>query len=273
MSEGFEKLKLIGVQRIHQDTHITREYITAVLNSDFEALNKVQFLGFVSIFEREYNLDLADLKAEGLEHFQELPSEDKSQSGVFVVAKSNKKSTLPLVFIALIIMLTAAFFGLDFSSQKDSVEVQNVENEIILDVKKEIDAIANETNTSDLNETITQDENLTTKPDEELETIVEPEAETVSLGEFSIIPKSKVWLGYIDAKSNLKYQETIRNKFTLKRDKEWLLILGHSYADFNVNGEKVSFSTKGNLYLHYKDGKIEKISANEFKKLNRGRKW
>mgnify|MGYP000010573623 CR=1 FL=1 len=266
MSEGYEKLKLIGIQRIHEDTHIAREHIVAVINGNFQELHKVQFLGFVSILEREYNLELQELKQRGLAYYQEQSSVENSHTGVFVVAKSNKKSTLPYIVIAILIMFVVAFFGIDFSSNKDVVEVQNVENTIILEVKKEIEAIA-EINASDLNET-GEDLNLSVNPE-----VVVPKEEPKKEDTFSITPRSKVWMGYIDVETNKKYQKTIASEFTFDTTKEWLVILGHSYVNFFVNKEKINFNTKGNLYLHYKNAKLEKISESEFKKLNKGRKW
>jgi glyoxylase-like metal-dependent hydrolase (beta-lactamase superfamily II) len=88
-----------------------------------------------------------------------------------------------------------------------------------------------------------------------------------------ILPRSRVWLGYIDVATNKKYQKTFSDALDLDADKEWLLLFGHGYVDLIVNGEKIHFSEKNNLRLHYKDGMLEKISLAEFKKINRGRKW
>ena len=44
MSEGFDKLKDIGAQKIHESTHISRKYIQDILQEDFSGMNRIQFL-------------------------------------------------------------------------------------------------------------------------------------------------------------------------------------------------------------------------------------
>ena len=51
MNEGFDKLKSIGAQKIHEATHIARAQIQALLHERSEDMNKSQFIGFISILE------------------------------------------------------------------------------------------------------------------------------------------------------------------------------------------------------------------------------
>jgi len=270
MSEDYEKLKLIGIQRIHEETHISREHVIAVVNSDFKTLNRVQFLGFISIFEREYSLDLSVLREQAIAYYDEQKTLDDANPGVFIVAKSNKKSPLIFIAIAVLIMIVFAFFSLN-GNKSDVVEVQTVEHEIIVDAKKNIEANESDNNSTDTNQTLEVEEKVV-----ETALVIEKntvEQKSVVIEEFSITPKSRVWIGYIDVENNKKYQNTIKEKLTLKGQKEWLVILGHSHVLFNVSGEEVEYKNAGNLYLHYKDGKLERVSKNEFKALNKGRQW
>ena len=280
MKEGCERLQEVGAQKIHEDTHISRQHIQAVIHKSFDGLNKVQFLGFISILEREYNLDLTVLKNEGLAFFKEHTLEKPVKKGVFVLSNQEKKPTAIYMVLVLIILAVVAFFSLsDFASQ-ETITPEATENKIIVKVKEDIQAIkvlednASDLNGSDTNNSAT-DLNLTTNVEINSSVVVMPEIiEPVKeLQAFKIMPKSKVWIGYINRENYKKYQETIRKELALKRDKEWLLVLGHSHVTFNVNGEIKKFNASGNLYLHYKDGEIKKISLKEFKKLNRGRKW
>lgn len=279
MIEDFEKLQEIGIQRIYEDTHISREHIIAVLEKDFKTLNKVQFLGFLSIFEREYKLELGEFKQEGLEFFSDQQSHLHTDSGVFIVNKSKKRHPLPYLVAAAIIVFGAAFFGFDFNSKSDIVEVQNVENEIILDVKKNLVSEVKEEETLALNNTLQTEvvqedfsntQKFITQKEPE---VIAIEEKAIELQEFSINPKSRVWIGYIDKQENKKYQKTIKTKLALEKTKEWLVLLGHSHVNINATEKIGSFNTKGSLYLHYKDGVVEEISSKQFKKLNKGRKW
>lgn len=87
MSKDLKKLKSLGAQKIHEDTHIALRYVQSVIYESFEGLTKVQFLGFISILEREYQLDLSLLKIKGLEYFED----DASHGKVFVVPEKKNK--------------------------------------------------------------------------------------------------------------------------------------------------------------------------------------
>ncbi len=263
MKESCQILQEIGAQKIHEDTHIARVHIQAVIHESFEDLNKVQFLGFVSIFEREYNLDLSNLKRDGLAFFEENSNPEFAKKGVFISVKQKNKPTFIYIILSLIIVVAVAYLGLSSNSGENNVVSPSVENKIIAKVKEDIKATqAVDSNLSDVNATLADLNSSVAK-------IVE---EPKELKPF-IIKAKKVWIGYIDVKNNKKYNETIKGEISLKRNKEWLLLLGHSQVKFSVNGELKTFSANGNLRLHYKDGEIKKITLKEFKKLNRGRKW
>lgn len=275
MSEAFETLKSIGVQKIYEDTHISRGDVEAILDKDYQLINQVQFLGFLSILQREYDLDLSSLRESALAYYKEEQITKSADHGVFVVAKKKKNATQTYLLVIIVIFLAAVILSFNFNSEDDTVEIQNVESQVIQDVKKEIinrDIIEN--NTPDENMT-TLDTNVTVVETPVQEEIVEvkKEEKVADLQQFSIRAKSKVWIGYIDVETNKKSSKILKDKLTLNRDKEWILILGHSHVDIRANGENYKFSTKGQLRLLYKNGVVTKITETEFKKLNRGRKW
>ena len=268
MSEAIKILQNIGVQKIHEDTHISRSDAESIIHERYSQLRKVQLLGFISILQREYELDLSSLKNNALAYYKEEEITSKNKSGVFVVAKKTKNSSQIYIVIIAVIFLAAVSISIGFNSKEDVVEVQSVENKIIQDVKKEIKSQELDINSSLIDENITKIEKLI--PEVEIEPV---QPEKVELQPFTIKAKSKVWIGYIDVETNKKYSKVVKNKLTLERDREWILILGHSYVTIRANGIDYKFSTKEQLRLHYKDGVVNKISLKEFKKLNRGRKW
>lgn len=109
MSDGFDKLKEVGAQAIHEKTHITREHVQAILHDSFEGMNKVQFLGFISILERDYAVNLNDLKIRGLDYFLNITSKNQQNSSVFIETKSKAKNT-PYIIMALLVLVITAFF-------------------------------------------------------------------------------------------------------------------------------------------------------------------
>ncbi len=270
MSEGYEELKHVGIQKIHEDTHISRAHIEIVLNERFEELNKIQFVGFLSILEREYSIDLESLRLKAVEYYQQQGNTLKDNSGVFVVAEKNKKSFLSYIVIIIVIFIIAIVASINYSSEDTTVEIQSIENKIIEDVKKKIKK--QDLNIADDNLSVVD---LNVSEEKVVKEEIPVEVEKEALKPFTITAKSKVWVGYIDIKTNKKYTKTVKkgSDLSFERNKDWLVILGHSSVKIEANAKNYSFRTKGQLRLLYKDGIVTQISLREFKKLNRGRKW
>ena len=265
MSEMLDKLREIGAQKIYEDTHIPVEHVQAMLHESFDGFSKVQFLGFISILEREYSKDLSELRAKGLVHFDdELPLQ--TENSVFV-DPMNKRNMTPLyLLLAALVFAVAVYYSMETSSQESKV-VQTVDNSIIEDAQKNIIEVdTNETNQS--LESIDSNTSLVLVEDTN-ETLVEEVVEPT----LSIVAKSKVWLGYVDVKTNRHHTKTFKGEFTLDATKEWLFVFGHGYVDIIVNGEVQKFSSKENVRFLYKDGVISTLTKREFKTLNRGRLW
>jgi len=281
MTECCETLRAIGAQKIHEDTHISKLHVQAVIDENFESMKKVQFLGFLSILEREYDLDLSVLKTNGLGFFEENLGGEQENSKVFVAPKKEKRSKPFYLTLLLTIFAVGAYVTLEMSSTKNGIIADSKENKIIEEVKKTIESekatkiVAQlENNVSDanvtvldLNETANDDLNETKSLEVKLqETKEEPKS-------FKIIAKSKVWVGYVEVSSNRKYQKTVSDELSLDGMKEWIFVFGHSHVKLEVNDEDFTFESKGNLRLWYKDGELKQISSEEFKSLNKGRKW
>jgi len=286
MNEALEKLKDIGAQKIYEDTHIPVEHVQSILYESFEGLNKLQFLGFVSIMEREYGEDLSIVREKGIIYFNEMESSnDLVKNEAIYKAPSNKKNlTIIYIVLAIIIFVVAIIYTMDTASNtlQNITAAQN--NETIESVKEQIIKETNLTDVEEKNETqlsFIEEQNSSAEAKKvEKAKIVAPA--TVEMKEvpkatvahtLKIVPKTRVWLGYIDVKTNKKYQKTFKGSLKLDPKKEWLLYFGHGYVTIVINGKKVKYSDKNPLRLHYKNGKVSKISINEFKRLNRGSKW
>ncbi|MBN2782493.1 MAG: hypothetical protein JXQ66_04575, partial [Campylobacterales bacterium] len=136
MSSDLEKLREIGAQKIFEQTHITKEHVQAILHKSFEGLNKVQFNGFISILEREYQVDLKDVKEAASSFYNQqngLFDTNKEQNGVFVTPEKEKKSSaIYIIFSVLIISLAILYFNFENSL----VDESKVDNSLIESVKK-----------------------------------------------------------------------------------------------------------------------------------------
>ncbi len=88
-----------------------------------------------------------------------------------------------------------------------------------------------------------------------------------------VIPKNKVWVGYIDLKTHKKYQIIAKKPLSIDTNKNWLLLFGGGTINLEVNEEFKTFKSKNNMRFKYVDGKFSQISVADFKSLNKGAKW
>lgn len=259
MSEELSHLQSLGAQKIYEQTHIPVQSVQAILHHSFEEFSKVQFLGFISILEREYKVELPELRAEALAYFD--ANRDSKQTGkLFIEPKKRTNFTLFYILLAFLIFIGVVTYTLTRTSNIPEAQTK-VDNTLIENVTKKI-------TTDEVNMTTDANQTLVNK-------VVEVKAPVVEVVQksFQINAKSKVWLGYIDVEANKKHQKTFKGKMTLDPNKKWLLIFGHGYIDMYINGKLKKFDSRDKVRFYYENGKLEAVTLKKFKKLNRGRKW
>ena len=283
MNEGFAKLKDIGAQKIHETTHIARLHVQALLDENFENLNSIQFLGFISILEREYGIDLSELKNNGLTYFDENIVEVKEEKKVKVFIPHKKKGTLTFFYIAIAAMVFIAFSYLNiFSTNCEVPDIIKVDNSAIesatsnlsietVDIKTddiEGSAIKEEVNLDNSIESNQADK--VTKQKAKVKEVKKASDEIVS---FKIIPTLEVWLGYIELGTHKKNQKTFTDELVLDTSKDWILAFGHGHISIEVNGIIKKFKNPKNIRFSYINGELKEIDLEEFKDLNKGSRW
>ncbi|QSZ42761.1 hypothetical protein GJV85_11765 [Sulfurimonas aquatica] len=285
MNEELEDLKNLGAQKIYEDTHIPLEHIQALIHGSFEGFAKVQFLGFISILEREYAKELPLLKAAGLKYFNEIKTVEKETN--LMAPKKGNKNKITIYFIVLLLIVGVYFYSSGILTNNEKIETPLVEKAITDNSEIEEETVTT-TVTGDENSTQLQEKTMQensveaiaeTNATEFLEvtnenSAVEEMQEAVELEKsFKIKSSKKVWFGYINIKTNKKNQKIFKGEFDLDPNEDWLLLFGHSFIDIYVDGEKQSFNSTGNKRFSYRDGELKAISIKMFKRLNRGRKW
>lgn len=283
MSDGLKVLRDIGAQTIHNETHISREYVQAIIHETFDGLQSVQFMGFVSILERDYKVDLSELKAKAKIHFQDENEKLEKSEQIFVSPTKKTSYTKIYMFLGIVLFLSFMYVS-SIAPELGQLNDIKIEKEVkdsgILPMLEEkvlvVEKIgSNETNTSIagvVEEKIPEvtDANTTLK---ELATTIMLEESTSEGRSLKILPKRKIWAGYINIETNQKYQKVFREEFALDVTKDWLLLFGTGTVKLEVNGENVKFSSDQNMRFKYINGVFTKITVTEFKSLNKGRKW
>ena len=249
--DGYEQLKEIGSQKLHEDTHIPKVYTKGLVDESFEKMNKIQFIGFISILEREYSINLNTLKEKGLDYFEDNTKEFTIAKKVFINEANKKTSYVKLYIVAAIIL----FIIFMLSNSTPSLETQDV------DLKLDNANIHNATQSiAPKIEQVMLDEEAKREKDRLAAT-------------FKILPKTILWVGYINQDTGEKLQETFNDELALNPHGHWLLTLGHGNVDFEINGKLQQYQTSRNIRFEFKDGKLRKISTPEFTRLNKGEKW
>ena len=267
MSEALEQLQEIGAQKIYEQTHIPAEHVQAILHGSYEGFNKVQFIGFISILEREYSLDLQTVKFKGIAYFDTLEKDE--EASIFVQNDAKKKNKLLLALllgvVAIVVMLVS------FAQSQTTPEVPDDTHTPLSTVEEKVieKKVLSQEEASIQESNSTQEIKQKQQPKEQVE--VSSQMQTPS--SFVIKTNKPLWIGYIDLKNNVKKQITIKQSFSLDPTKDWLLTLGHGYVTFAIGDETFTFQKKQGIKLLYKDGKLKEISYREFKRLNRGNAW
>ena len=279
MEESLRILKEIGAQKIHKDTHISKEFVQAIIHGSFEGLNSVQLIGFISILEREYSVDLSELKQQGKEYFGENDAQVLEERKVFVTPQRQKNNSTMYIILTLLVFLGAAYYTFTYLSSMTTTEqkvddshiesVQKIVNEDINETKELLEAQENES----MNDANTTEATVEALKAEALVEEVTQEEVAEQVRTLKILPKNKIWAGYINIKTNQKYQKVFRKEFAIDVDKDWLLLFGSGTVHLEVNGEKQKYSSSQNMRFKYVDGVFTKITVTEFKQLNKGRKW
>mgnify|MGYP007094906347 FL=1 len=282
MEENLKILKEIGAQKIHKDTHISKEHVQAIIHGSVEGLHPVQLSGFISILEREYDVDLSELKRQAKEQLQRVAS--SSERKVFVAPVKQKNNSIVYTILLIAIFLAAGYYSFVYLSSMATTEV-SIDNSNIQSAQKSIEIIekieeyaseegVEETNTTQAVDTLDEEVSLANTNSIEPEALSDPvEEPTAGTKTLKILPVNKIWAGYIMIETNQKYQKIFTDDFSMDTSKNWLLLFGSGTIYLEVNGEKKKYSSSQNMRFKYVDGVFTKITVAEFKELNKGRKW
>lgn len=298
MSEGFNKLKSIGAQKIHEATHIARMHVQGILHESFEGMSSVQLSGFISILEREYSVDLSDLRESGKKYFEKnAPAIKKAKlDKVFMSYKKKRDFTMLYIVLGAIIFVFFAFYTIEPSenevSKIDNSTINSAQNNISV-AETNMSILEDNISISDINSSVDEsnasnillDEsdknssadniNTTTTNQEQTESLVEKKNKEIAVQDssFKIKSKNNLWIGYIDLKTYEKHNKTFSGELILDAKKDWLLSLGHGYITVETNNEIKKFDQATNMRFSYINSELKEIDFEEFKSLNRGNKW
>jgi len=143
---GIEYLKKIGIKEVSERTFIHDGELEKFLDGDFQGINKTKVMGFIQILEREFAIDLDDLKNKYISYMNENQLEKQEPKHSLMmeeVEKEEKKRgffsfIFLLVAIGSIAYLIDKYNLLDFTTPNDIKTARVVEDK---DVKLNIEKL------------------------------------------------------------------------------------------------------------------------------------
>jgi len=164
--DAIKKLKEIGLKEISNKTFINKENLEHLLNKDFKKLHKTKALGFIQILEREFEVDLKELKNEYIffkKHGRlrnpnetkplEKPIQNTSTSNKIQQNRSKKrvqqrikqpskktKKEFPFKLIPIILLPVVALLGyflIKSAFSSDNIEIKEQNQNIVKEQKSE----------------------------------------------------------------------------------------------------------------------------------------
>ncbi len=139
--DGVSFLKELGLKEVSNKTFINLENLTALLDKDFAKLNRTKALGFIQILQREFGVDLNELKTEYLQFDNAHVKPKENYQTVAPIDVDDEKPKRFLVYVLLgLAALVAAYFLFFNSGNSESmslVDLNVVKNDVVTEEAKE----------------------------------------------------------------------------------------------------------------------------------------
>ncbi|MGD9970713.1 MAG: hypothetical protein AB7S65_09680 [Sulfuricurvum sp.] len=268
--ENFEDLQKLGIEKIHERTHISRDKVELILSKAYGDIGKVQFMGFISILEREYGIDLEEIRNEYLTFRQDYDVQNPPLESVLLRGNRDSKSKWIIgTAILAAVLIGSGYFLQHFASNEPVEDIIKLPSTVIAEPV---------TGTPDLNST---EMNASADSNETNQTVNPPKTqagqgieETIDTDkDLKIRPIYKVWVGMIDRSSGEKKQMVTTQPFSVDTSKQWLIVLGHGRVEIESSKGKKLLKEKDTVYFSYSTGELKQISKEEFLEFNGGQTW
>ena len=106
------------VKAISAKTNIAEDNIDALVASDFEKINRVKAMGFISIIEREYHADLSAVREEAIVYYEGLKEDESITIGLLQPVEKKGKSKLFMFIVFIMIGFAIWYAFINFDKEK-----------------------------------------------------------------------------------------------------------------------------------------------------------
>ncbi len=275
----FEDLQNLGVNSLHEHTHIARHQIELLLNKSFDKLNRIQFMGFVSILEREYGIDLSSFREEyDAENPIHSMFDSVTPSSVLQAPSTSRSKWIAGGIGAILLLLIIASMTqgeLSSAPKEEIIKLNTTPVEVVesnTTTENNVTAEINATD-SDLSESNITRPLAVAVPVEENTTLV-PDVQGDNFGHvLSIKPSSKVWMGMMDLDTGKKTQRKTSEPIVIDTTKNWLFIFGHGRLKIITSNESKMLKERNPVWFLYENGSLRQLNREQFEEKNHGSRW
>lgn len=297
-------------KEISAKTNISEENILLLTQRDFEKLNRVKTLGFISVIERHYCVDLSSLREEALVYYSEHETNDDPVFS-YPIMEGRRSRSKPLIGIMLLLLVFASWYFLLQYNKKHLAEYlplgeQNSSGtaEILTDDPVADREISVSTGTKDSSgyrglkpievkplkrlmqksaeEAESREENVTQRSSDtpENNTSSKPDTESApsqvmadGVEKVTIVPEKRLWFGVIDIDTKKRKHYTVAEKFDIDvTEKRWLVAT--SPAPFSIEGRETKrFNDARVHYLKLDKEGIKVLTREQYIALGGYSKW
>jgi hypothetical protein len=273
-ASAIETLQAFGVEAVSKQTHISQDNIKRLLEHDFDAFTPIQFNGFITILEREYDLELSQWREDfALTHAEIKEPVFETEHDPFAdMARSKKRQRLTVAVLAgLLFLVVILFFFIFGGGEKD--EKVELNNTAIEQAKANL-AVLNARTAAEKNVSEATAVSAPALQESEKNVSISPKTPPVSAPESIVIyPASTIWLGIIDEQTHKRQVKVTDQAVRLDGSKNWLIVTGHGYLTLQSGDENATFKQTGKMYFACKAGNCSQLDEEGFKALNRGVVW
>jgi len=286
-----ETLKQIGIPDLSRRTHISPDNIRKLLAGEFEAFSGVQFNGFVTIIEREFDVDLAEWRqqyaATGPAPLEPLAAFDEDPFANVAKSKRRQRMTVVLLVIALLVVIVVTYIVLGSGGKAQKFELNNTAIDqaratmasmnatTAPTTLEESDAIqaAHQQDAGETDEPAQTPESNATAASATGPAAVAAPTENGVYDDVILQPRTAIWVGVIDAQTYKRSVYTTEEPIRLDGSKSWLIVTGHGLFNLECGGKEERFKQKERMLLLYEAGVCSQLDETEFKARNRGIVW
>jgi len=263
-----EILEKNSTQDISKKTMISEVNIELLVAEDFSSLPKIKTMGFISILERDYNIDLSQLRKNALSYYDN--STDLEESSYITSPQLDEKKERSKLFLLIILGLliyASWYFFTQFDKKTLSTLLPFIDDKI-------------ETTGKQVKKEFTPNSESVSNIFESEKSIVETSKNSVSTHtlinnqKILLLPEKKLWFGLIDMDNSQREHFTITQKYEIDvTKKSWLLATSPAnFALINKN-ETQEYNDGRSHYFKVSKAGVEALTRDEYVAQGGYKRW